>query len=173
MLSSDFANLASEAHRMLASGTDWLHMDIMDGHFILNLTIGAPVIESLRKHIDNGSAAENTVAKMHEKGLLAPRRSRHWLTPGTVKFAAFHVLLLEDGKGLTVLELAKKKICIGLGIDASFGAFDEQGGGTHDNDGINVGFPLHEAHDFNGATGVSVDNHLEEAKAEILMRLKY
>lgn len=62
------------------------------------------VISTLR----NGSAAESAVAKMQERGLLAPRRSRHRLTPGTVKFAAFHVLSLEGSKGLTVLELAEK-----------------------------------------------------------------
>ena len=64
--------------------------------------------EDVVSTIRNGSAAENAFALMREKGLLLPRRSRHRLTPGTVKFAAFHVLSLEGSKGLTVLELADK-----------------------------------------------------------------
>ncbi|KAL9452464.1 hypothetical protein AB3S75_008284 [Citrus x aurantiifolia] len=64
--------------------------------------------EDIVSTIRNGSAAENAFAWMREKGLLLPRRSRHKLTPGTVKFAAFHVLSLEGSKGLTVLELADK-----------------------------------------------------------------
>ncbi|KAL5575360.1 hypothetical protein UlMin_017059 [Ulmus minor] len=64
--------------------------------------------EDVISTLKNGSAAENAFTIMQEKGLLAPRRSRHRLTPGTVKFAAFHVLSLEGSKGLTVLELADK-----------------------------------------------------------------
>ncbi|XP_022847573.1 homeobox-DDT domain protein RLT1-like, partial [Olea europaea var. sylvestris] len=56
----------------------------------------------------NGAAAENAVAIMQEKGLGLQRRSRHRLTPGTVKFAAYHVLALEGSKGLNVIELADK-----------------------------------------------------------------
>ncbi|XP_010481770.1 PREDICTED: homeobox-DDT domain protein RLT2-like [Camelina sativa] len=62
------------------------------------------VIFNLRK----GVAAENAFAKMQERGLSNPKRSRHRLTPGTVKFAAFHVLSLEGEKGLTILDVAEK-----------------------------------------------------------------
>ncbi|XP_059659804.1 homeobox-DDT domain protein RLT2 [Cornus florida] len=65
---------------------------------------GEDIISNLR----NGAAAENAVAIMQERGFSNPRRSRHRLTPGTVKFAAFHVLSLEGSKGLTILEVADR-----------------------------------------------------------------
>ncbi|KAL6983605.1 hypothetical protein U1Q18_016987 [Sarracenia purpurea var. burkii] len=48
--------------------------------------------EDIISNICNGAAAENAVAIMQERGFSNPRRSRHRLTPGTIKFAAFHIL---------------------------------------------------------------------------------
>ncbi|MDR3049993.1 MAG: ribulose-phosphate 3-epimerase [Elusimicrobiota bacterium] len=50
ILSADFASLKDDIEKVEKAGADWLHIDVMDGHFVPNLTIGAMVVKSLRKY---------------------------------------------------------------------------------------------------------------------------
>ena len=67
ILSANFATLGEDCKKVIAAGADWIHVDVMDYHFVPNLTIGAPVVSSLHKYIPDAFLDVHLMVENPEK----------------------------------------------------------------------------------------------------------
>ena len=111
MLSCDLSNLEHESRRMLEAGADWLHMDIMDGNFVPNLSFGYPVLESLRKKLPD----------VHFDCHLMIQHPIKWVKEivKTANSVSFHIEAcndIDEAKNI-INELKKYDIKIGIALN--------------------------------------------------------
>lgn len=107
MLSCDFSNLQKEVERVTKAGADYIHLDVMDGNFVPNLTFGAPVIKAIRKHTD----LPFDVHLMIEN----PNRYIKDFANAGSDIITFHVEA-EENINETILEIKKYGIKAGLSV---------------------------------------------------------
>ena len=108
MLSADFSSLANDAKKMQDAGADMLHIDVMDGHFVPNITIGPIVVEHLKKHV-------NIPLDVHLMISEPQKYSENFIQAGA-DIVTFHIEACPDPVNL-INQIKKSKARPGLVIN--------------------------------------------------------
>lgn len=106
ILASDFANLGCDCHRVINAGAEWLHIDVMDGHFVPNITLGQPIVASLRKAVPRPDDASSDKPKAFFDCHMMVSEPEKWVADfaknGADQFT-FHYESTEDPLALVKL----------------------------------------------------------------------